>query len=116
MPLLPLTTGCLLLTMLRYRRGSNSEATTQAVPQGFAAFQSKYISVYLVIMLADWLQGTNMWTLYDSYGVDIGTLFLTGFVSSAVFSASPNPRLLTPFSTAILRFLSLHIIQRAEAS
>eukprot|EP01035_Chromulina_nebulosa_P020887 gene20887-27075_t len=36
-------------------------------------------------MLADWLQGTNMYTLYASYGVDIGSLFLTGFLSSAVF-------------------------------
>ena len=36
-------------------------------------------------MLADWLQGTNMYTLYSSYGVDVGTLFLTGFLSSAVF-------------------------------
>lgn len=55
-------------------------------PDGFAAFQRKYLAVFLVVMLADWLQGTNMWTLYDSYGVDIGTLFLTGFVCSAVFS------------------------------
>lgn len=36
-------------------------------------------------MLADWLQGTNMYTLYQSYGVDVGMLFLTGFSSSAVF-------------------------------
>lgn len=36
-------------------------------------------------MLADWLQGTNMYTLYQSYGVDVGTLFLTGFSSAAVF-------------------------------
>ena len=36
-------------------------------------------------MLADWLQGTNMYTLYQSYGVDVGTLFLTGFSSAAIF-------------------------------
>lgn len=36
-------------------------------------------------MLADWLQGTNMYTLYSSYGVSVGTLFITGFLSSAVF-------------------------------
>ena len=40
---------------------------------------------YLIVMLADWLQGTNMYTLYSSYGVSIGTLFITGFTSSAVF-------------------------------
>lgn len=36
-------------------------------------------------MLADWLQGTNMYTLYASYNVDIGLLFITGFLSSAIF-------------------------------
>jgi MFS family permease len=55
-------------------------------PSGFVAFQRKYLAVYLVVMLADWMQGTNMWTLYNSYEVDIGTLFLTGFICSAVFS------------------------------
>ena len=51
----------------------------------FRFFQAQYLTVYLTIMLADWLQGTNMYTLYSSYGVDVGTLFLTGFLSSAVF-------------------------------
>lgn len=51
----------------------------------FRVFQLQYLSVYLTVMLADWLQGTNMYTLYKSYGVDVGTLFLTGFLSSAVF-------------------------------
>lgn len=41
--------------------------------------------VYLTVMLADWLQGTNMYTLYQSYGVNVGTLFLTGFSSAAIF-------------------------------
>ena len=63
-----------------------SSAPLDRAPEGFAAFQRKYLAVFLVVMLADWLQGTNMWTLYNSYGVDIGTLFLTGFVCSAVFS------------------------------
>jgi hypothetical protein len=53
--------------------------------KSFRSFQLKYLSVYFIIMLADWLQGTNMYTLYSSYGVDVGTLFLTGFLSSAVF-------------------------------
>jgi len=39
----------------------------------------------LIVMLADWLQGTNMYTLYQSYGVNIGALFITGFMSSAIF-------------------------------
>lgn len=48
-------------------------------------FQYTYLAVYLTVMLADWLQGTNMYTLYQSYDVDVGTLFLTGFSSAAVF-------------------------------
>ena len=55
------------------------------VDASFYAFQRNYLFVYYTIMLADWLQGTNMYTLYQGYGVDIGALFLTGFCSSAVF-------------------------------
>ena len=51
----------------------------------FRIFQFQYLSVYLIIMLADWLQGTNMYTLYSSYEVNVGTLFITGFLSSALF-------------------------------
>ena len=51
----------------------------------FRLFQTQYLTVFLIIMLADWLQGTNMYTLYASYGVNIGNLFLTGFLSSAIF-------------------------------
>ena len=54
----------------------------------FRAFQLQYLAVYLLIMLADWLQGTHMYTLYTSYGfagADVGTLFVTGFTSSLIF-------------------------------
>jgi hypothetical protein len=53
--------------------------------KAFKWFQAQYLTVYFVVMLADWLQGTNMYTLYSSYGVHVGMLFLTGFLSSAVF-------------------------------
>lgn len=102
------------------RRASERGTSTQAVATTeFRLFQLQYLGVYLTIMLADWLQGTNMYTLYSvrarsallsyniivpltlmdgyttlsylrhlllqSYGVNVGTLFLTGFLSSAVF-------------------------------
>lgn len=51
----------------------------------FRAFQRQYLIVYSIVMMADWLQGTNMYTLYQSYNVDISTLFVTGFTSSAIF-------------------------------
>ncbi len=31
----------------------------------FRFFQLQYLTVYLLTMLADWLQGTNMYTLYS---------------------------------------------------
>jgi len=34
------------------------------IPFSFRIFQFQYLSVYLITMLADWLQGTNMYTLY----------------------------------------------------
>lgn len=52
----------------------------------FHAFRRQYMLVYAVIMLADWMQGTHMYTLYLSYGVNISALFLTGFLSGAVFA------------------------------
>jgi len=52
----------------------------------FDIFRRKYIIVYLVIMLADWMQGTHMYTLYLSYDVNISALFLTGFLSGAIFA------------------------------
>mmetsp|Transcript_16921 Transcript_16921/g.32042 ORF Transcript_16921/g.32042 Transcript_16921/m.32042 type:complete len:492 (-) Transcript_16921:28-1503(-) len=52
----------------------------------FNRFRRKYLTVYLIIMLADWMQGTHMYTLYLSYNVNISALFLTGFLSGAVFA------------------------------
>lgn len=65
------------------KNGDKKES--KSVTLNFRLFQAQYLSVYLVVMLADWLQGTNMYTLYTSYNVDVGTLFLTGFLSSAIF-------------------------------
>jgi MFS transporter, MFS domain-containing protein family, molybdate-anion transporter len=52
----------------------------------FHSFRFKYITVYAVIMLADWMQGTHMYTLYMSYGVNVSVLFLTGFLSGGLFA------------------------------
>eukprot|EP00584_Thalassiosira_punctigera_P000150 CAMPEP_0172535648 /NCGR_PEP_ID=MMETSP1067-20121228/7560_1 /TAXON_ID=265564 ORGANISM="Thalassiosira punctigera, Strain Tpunct2005C2" /NCGR_SAMPLE_ID=MMETSP1067 /ASSEMBLY_ACC=CAM_ASM_000444 /LENGTH=453 /DNA_ID=CAMNT_0013320589 /DNA_START=302 /DNA_END=1663 /DNA_ORIENTATION=+ len=60
--------------------------THQALHSEFDTFRRSYLSVYLVIMLADWMQGTHMYTLYLSYNVNISALFLTGFLSGAIFA------------------------------
>lgn len=52
----------------------------------FHSFRRQYMTVYVIIMLADWMQGTHMYTLYLSYGVNISALFLTGFLSGAIFA------------------------------
>jgi len=65
-------------------------AADQTTPK-FRSFQRNYLAIYLIIFLADWLQGTNMYTLYMSYDVDIGTLFLTGFATSGVCSMVVGP-------------------------
>mmetsp|Transcript_23348 Transcript_23348/g.48501 ORF Transcript_23348/g.48501 Transcript_23348/m.48501 type:complete len:493 (-) Transcript_23348:60-1538(-) len=52
----------------------------------YHGFRLKYVSVYAVIMLADWMQGTHMYTLYMSYGVNVSALFLTGFLSGGIFA------------------------------
>jgi predicted MFS family arabinose efflux permease len=60
--------------------------THEQLHSEFNTFRHEYILVYLVIMLADWMQGTHMYTLYQSYNVNISALFLTGFLSGALFA------------------------------
>ena len=65
---------------------SGDEKAKVALKKEFDGFRRKYILVYLVIMLADWMQGTHMYTLYLSYNVNVSALFLTGFLSGAIFA------------------------------
>lgn len=69
---------------IKERKEENKEHKKE-LKKEFYYFQFKYLIVYFIVMLADWLQGTNMYTLYSSYNVNIGYLFLTGFLSSAIF-------------------------------
>ena len=62
-----------------------SKANAKLRP-AFERFKRSYLLVYSVVMLADWMQGTHMYTLYLSYDVDISSLFLTGFLSGAFFA------------------------------
>ena len=65
---------------------NGNEKTTEELEKEFYKFRKQYLVVYMVIMLADWMQGTHMYTLYLSYGVNISALFLTGFLSGAIFA------------------------------
>jgi hypothetical protein len=55
--------GCLAIvqTFISVRTVSSS---TSSPTLSFRLFQFQYLSVYLTVMLADWMQGTNMYTLY----------------------------------------------------
>lgn len=68
------------------RGRENGKKTRRELHKEFDAFRGQYILVYMVIMLADWMQGTHMYTLYLSYNVNISALFLTGFLSGAIFA------------------------------
>ena len=46
--------------------GGAAESTKISKPtREFRMFQLQYLWVYFLTMLADWLQGTNMYTLYS---------------------------------------------------
>jgi MFS family permease len=50
----------------------------------------RYLAVYLLATLSDWLQGPYVYALYDAYGYsqhDIAILFVAGFGSSMVFGS-----------------------------
>ena len=74
------------------KRQSGVQPTTAE----FRRFQRSYLSVYVVIMLADWLQGTHMYTLYSKYAktnesVKVGTLFFTGFIAAGLLGTFTGP-------------------------
>jgi len=50
----------------------------------------RYLAVYLLATLSDWLQGPYVYALYDAYGFsqhDIAVLFVAGFGSSMIFGS-----------------------------
>jgi MFS family permease len=54
----------------------------------FQLFQRNYLTIFWLVMFADWLQGPYVYALYESYGFsqgDIANLFIVGFGSSMIF-------------------------------
>jgi len=52
----------------------------------FAQFRWQYLLAYIGIMLADGLQGTHLYVLYEGYGYSVASLYSLGFVSGAFSS------------------------------
>lgn len=74
----------------RSSASASSAAASSAKPTtpDFQRFQRLYLTVYLVMMAADWLQGPYVYALYSHYGFSIGEiamLFIVGFGSSLLF-------------------------------
>ena len=80
--------------LIKGKLSTNSDVGGQT-PQ-FKAFQRTYLTVYLLMMAGDWLQGPYMYALYDAYGFkheEIAALFVAGFFSGAeVNTISTRPR------------------------
>ena len=69
--------------LIKGKLSMNSDVGGQT-PQ-FKAFQRTYLTVYLLMMAGDWLQGPYMYALYDAYGFkheEIAALFVAGFFSA----------------------------------
>jgi len=60
----------------------------------FTNFQKNYVGIWLMMMMADWLQGPYVYALYASYGFskkEIGELFIMGFGASMVLGTMVSP-------------------------
>lgn len=57
----------------------------------FTSFRLKYLIVHSAIMLADGLQGTHLYILYEGYGYSAASLYSLGFLSGALTSAFTGP-------------------------
>eukprot|EP00978_Attheya_sp_CCMP212_P035340 scaffold153220_cov68-Attheya_sp.AAC.4 len=58
---------------------------------GFTSFRINYLIVHIAIMLADGLQGTHLYVLYEGYGYSVSSLYCLGFMSGAVTSPFTGP-------------------------
>eukprot|EP01119_Soliformovum_irregulare_P011748 TRINITY_DN2976_c1_g1_i1.p1 TRINITY_DN2976_c1_g1~~TRINITY_DN2976_c1_g1_i1.p1 ORF type:complete len:430 (-),score=110.92 TRINITY_DN2976_c1_g1_i1:68-1357(-) len=87
--LFPTVFGVLIVlcAVVRYFTRDTTQAQIEKNP-AYLSFRNNYLTVYLIVMGADWLQGPYVYALYESYGYDrsqIAVLFIGGFVSSLVF-------------------------------
>eukprot|EP00548_Thalassiothrix_antarctica_P020330 CAMPEP_0194182942 /NCGR_PEP_ID=MMETSP0154-20130528/28444_1 /TAXON_ID=1049557 /ORGANISM="Thalassiothrix antarctica, Strain L6-D1" /LENGTH=668 /DNA_ID=CAMNT_0038899555 /DNA_START=39 /DNA_END=2045 /DNA_ORIENTATION=+ len=67
------------------------ELSTSETKQSFLAFRINYVIVTIAIMLADGLQGTHLYVLYEGYGYSVASLYCLGFVTGAVTSPITGP-------------------------
>mmetsp|Transcript_1361 Transcript_1361/g.1678 ORF Transcript_1361/g.1678 Transcript_1361/m.1678 type:complete len:547 (-) Transcript_1361:178-1818(-) len=52
----------------------------------FMSFRLQYLVVFAAIMLADGLQGTHLYVLYEGYGYSVASLYALGFAAGGITS------------------------------
>jgi len=57
----------------------------------FQSLRFSYLTVLLVIYLADGLQGTHLYKLYDEYGFSVSSLYSLGFFTGGILSPITGP-------------------------
>ena len=80
-------------TMAENESESNGSETKKDDHQfmSFSAFRINYLIVHIAIMLADGLQGTHLYVLYEGYGYSVASLYCLGFLTGAVTSPFIGP-------------------------
>ena len=71
-------------------RISHDQSTKNPV---FLTFQQRYIPIYLLAVLGDWLQGPYLYRLYHSYGYlerQVVVIYISGLVSAALVSPAKD--------------------------
>lgn len=81
---------CVVAVLQLIARNGSSNQKSGALTRNskFVVFQRTYLTIFLLAMFADWLQGPYVYELYVSYGFDqiaIAQLFVCGFGSSMIF-------------------------------
>lgn len=59
--------------------------------QSYMTLRVTYLVVTLVVMLADGLQGTHLYVLYEGYGFSVATLYCIGFLMGGFMSPITGP-------------------------
>jgi MFS transporter, MFS domain-containing protein family, molybdate-anion transporter len=79
--------GCVAVQIVRKLLEGSQDSAIESIA-GFKQFQWQWLTVYYVVMGADWLQGPYVYALYEHYGFErgeIAQLFIAGYFSSMIF-------------------------------
>ncbi len=76
-----------VVAYVKFRTTTSSKDESTRNPT-FLSFLKKYVPVYLLVVLGDWLQGPYLYRLYHYYGyqeTQVAIIYVCGMISSALF-------------------------------